>query len=472
MNTLGSTVSLNFVGNWPATFAMSIPDLGQIGAKVNQSLMRANNEFEKIWTSIVGLTELTNSGEEHALATRRLLSYNPSRSDVKFAPNIKQAVDVLVDIVTACAGELNNGDNNHERFVTLGHCYLLLNDFPNAYTAYANALRENSSIEDPWVAYTIGCVYQHFKYHEEARKFYTKVLASKPVFPLVSDVNLRLAIACRSLGDYDQAINIFERMRQSPPSSIKTDDVLLQLAFTYQLAGRVDKANSIYGDLYQKYPTSLDIIQQYCWFLSLQNDKKAFDMATRIIEVSPPDPTLKLVTARIAMKQQDMASAYQKYSECISYWSDSPLFWCGLGVLYFKNEQMQDAIVAFQRALYLKGEILEAWANLGLIFELQNEPDSAIKIYQAAIVNCPDCQKIKDRLAALQQRQSRVAQSMIMEVNDSRFFTQVAERVANEYVSDVPQIPAAKIVHDSSEFNTEALDVMFAELAVPHRSLF
>ena len=80
---------------------------------------------------------------------------------------------------------------------------------------------------------------------------------------------------------------------------------------------------------------------------------------------------IKLLNARLKMKQQDMTAAYNGFRSCIGYWSDTAYFWCGLGALYFKNEQAQDAIIAFQRAICLQQDLVEAWLNLGLILELQ-----------------------------------------------------------------------------------------------------
>ena len=116
---------------------------------------------------------------------------------------------------------------------------------------------------------------------------------------------------------------------------------------------------------------------------------------------------------------------------------DSPLFWCGLGVLYFKNKQINDAKVAFKRALFLKQDISEAWLNLGLIFEIQNDTKTALSIYNASRVSCPNSDLIKERYEMLASGRSKQApQNMILEIND--YYTQIADKVANEYASIPP----------------------------------
>jgi predicted Zn-dependent protease len=247
--------------------------------------------------------------------------------------------------------------------------------------------------------------------------------------------------------------------------------VNLQIAYTYQQANRIDKATHVYADLYKRHPNTLELVQQYCWFLSLQSERASFEKADRIIQQSGQqnDPVLRLVMARIAMKQQDMTLAYQRYCDCISFWTDSPLFWCGLGVLYFKNDQMQDAIVAFQRALYLKPELSEAWANLGLIFELQRELPTASQVYQQAIQACSekDAKTVRDRLNAINGGRQRPANvNQIIDVNDSPFFVQVAERIAGEYTANPPLIPAALVGGD------DVLEAALSEIVPPHKSVF
>jgi tetratricopeptide (TPR) repeat protein len=276
----------------------------------------------------------------------------------------------------------------------------------------------------------------------------------------------------RGLGDYDAAVSALETStRGAPPPRLVADDVNLQIAYTYQQANRIDKAAHVYADLYKRHPNTLELVQQYCWFLSLQSERASFDKADSIIQQSGQqnDPVLRLVMARIAMKQQDMTLAYQRYCDCISFWTDSPLFWCGLGVLYFKNDQMQDAIVAFQRALYLKAELSEAWANLGLIFELQRESATATQVYQQAIQACSekDAKTVRERLNAINGGRQRPANvNQIIDVNDSPFFVQVAERIAGEYTADPPLIPAALVGAD------ETLEAALSEIVPPHRSVF
>jgi tetratricopeptide (TPR) repeat protein len=166
------------------------------------------------------------------------------------------------------------------------------------------------------------------------------------------------------------------------------------------------------------------------------------------------------------MKQQDLQAAYHRYCDCIAAWNDSPLFWRKFGVLYFKNDQMTDAVVAFQRTLYLKTEIFEAWANLGLIFEMQGDTEQAMKIYESGLESCPGTKQLRDRPSVLAAGRGRGLQPLVLEINESKYFVQIAERIANEYLLNPPAIPAETIGGDGE------LAACLAQLVLGHRSIF
>jgi tetratricopeptide (TPR) repeat protein len=441
---------------------------------VHDTLSQANQQFEKIWEQVLSFSDPTLAVEDSRAACRRLISYNPMNQAVgQTSPNIKKATDVISQIIISRGLQIQGDPYNPEHYVVLGHCYLILNDFPNAFTAYSHVLRLGVPPADSaYFQYALACVLHHFNYERDAQVHIQESLRQSPPYLTQGDLRLRLALIQRSIGDYDVASASLDAVLQAAlPPKLTQDDILFQIAFTQQLANRFDKAQFAYTELLKRHPHTIEVVQQYCWFLSLQHDRATLEKAERVIQQSgnPGDPVLKLVSARIAMKQQDMSLAYQRYCDCIAFWTDSPIFWCGLGVLYFKNEQMQDAIVAFQRALFLKPELAEAWANLGLIFEMQKETATATAVYQQALQSCSDkdAKIVRDRLNAINGGRPRQPMaSQVIDVNDSPFFVQVAAKIAADWIADSPTIPARLIGADDS------LDLIIGEMTPPHRSIF
>jgi tetratricopeptide (TPR) repeat protein len=238
-------------------------------------------------------------------------------------------------------------------------------------------------------------------------------------------------------------------VRKEPPNELLPEDISLQIGFTYQVMGDHTTAHQLYLDLYRQFPTSLQLIIQYAWFLFLRSKSdESLGTVSRIVNqgltAHQCEPTLLLIAGRIAMKQDDVAMAYQQYRYCRSYCNDNPFFWCGLGVLYYKNEQTQDAVIAFQRALYLQNEMTEAWLNIGLIFEEQGEISSAQKIYQTGQSKCPGAPEFDERLKALAGHAKsgfKPGAYSLIDVDDLKFIRPPPETFALEYVAAVPEMP-------------------------------
>lgn len=428
------------------------------------ALEKANHAFESAWNSVFELVEESHMDQQIQLAARRLLSYNPQHHGVeKKFPELYSAVNSLCTIITSKIEELAKKETV-ENWTILLYCYLMMNDMPNAYTAIAHALRLQSNINDPYFNYSAGIVNQHFRYYENAIKFLQKPPDN---FEQNIDRNFRLAIAFRSIQNYAPSEVLFRNLLKRPPPNLTINDIKIQLAYTLQLAQKNEEAAKIYEELFSQFPQCLELRQQYVWFLSLQNDPRSLARANELIGDST-DSLLTFASARIAVKQNDVNTAYERYKECTTAFGESSLFWFGLGVLYLKNEQYKDAIVAFQHALYQNSDLPEAWLNLGLIYEILKEDQNASKIYQTALSNC-DSKIVTKRLNEIRQpqRQSTLSENFadeIIEIDGNRLFTQPIERISNLLVSHPPFLNESCLNSDNT--------IQLSPLIPPYTSLF
>ncbi|EAX88639.1 TPR Domain containing protein [Trichomonas vaginalis G3] len=453
---------------------MSVNPLQQ----VTPSIERANQEFESAWSSVLELSKFIGAEQDITIASHRLLSYNPQNKTVSSTnKNLSNAVNIICNFVTRKIEYVHNNPDDYNSWSTLAKCYLMLNDFPNAYTCVAHVIKLNENFQDATFWFVAGIVYQHFNYNQEALRFYRMSLQLEPHAPHIGDLNFRLAILYRSLNKPDDALPLFKSALTNLPPNLIEDDIKFQIAFTYQIQKQTDRANQTYNDLLRVHPRSLELNQQYAWFLSLSSDLRSLELAERIAKEAqdqyPNDPVLKFALACISLRQQFTTAAYNRYRECLNTWSDSPLFWCGLGILYLKNDQFQDAIVAFQRALFLRSDITEAWLNFGLIFQRQNRNDEALKIYQTALNNCNMAQQIQDRINAIKSPRppgSMSPQYEICEISGDKFVTQVAEKVSLEYCADLPylSVKAMGVPHEDEA----AFELALSALYSPHASIF
>ena len=410
----------------------------------NDFLDSINTEFEQSFTKAARISKEFNCLDESHLAAKRVFSYNPNSKEIlSLFPQYTPIIEEISKLVDDHGQSLKTDSGNPFLWTILGNCYLTLGDFPNAFAAYAHAIRVNlPENPDPNFWYALGIVYAHYNYTEHALNCFNKVFEFDQNFVFANDINFRIAFILRQTQNFQGAISFFEKIIHAPPSNLLPEDIQIQIAYTYQIKGNSDTAYQIYRELYQRYPSVLKLQQQYTWFLYLIDYIDVMKpILEKAIQENPYDPTLLLIAARLAMKEDDIATAYKYYKFCIHYCSESPSFWCGLGILYYKNDQINDAVIAFQRALFLKCELADAWLNIGLIFEQQGNFQSAEKIYTTGSSKCQNCPEFQERLNSLSIPHRKSIPYNLIDIDDSKFLTQIPEQFSIEYISAVPMLP-------------------------------
>lgn len=413
----------------------------------HELIQKANKMLENTWEIVLRIVEGEQLKDDITFATRKLLSYNPQAAiGSRLRPQIHSSVSDVCSIIACLVHEISADYSSPEKWKLLFYCYLAMDDIPNAYSAGANLLSLKSNIKDPYFNYALGSVYQRLQYHAEAYATFSKVEKISPSFEQITDLEFRLAIAARTLGKHQQAEILLTQLLEAPPMYMTEDDIKFQLAFTYQIAdnGKKNETETIrmYEDLLLDHPDCVEVRQQLVWYYSIKEDVKSLNRAEELIQ-GHTDPILQFAAARISVKRNEMTEAYQKYQQSTNLWSDCALFWLGLGVLYMKNQQYEDAIVAFQRALYIQNDIEEGWLNFGLIYEIRNETDNARKIYTTGLQSCRDSKLISDRLVLFNNPGRKIMNrsSLLNEINyfdGSKYFIQPAERIGNEFASNIP----------------------------------
>ena len=451
---------------------------------LSQAIETANQSLEYIWSTIASTAREMGSTSITNCAASRALSYNPqNRKALEAHPTSKNGTAFLFETIQQLLLELQANPNSIKQWSLLGKCYLCLSDFTNAYSSFGHVLRlinSQQNFDDIYFWYSIACVYQHFGYNQDALKFFQTLQSilensqKTTPFPLISDFYLRLGLLQRSLGNYKESIDALEYIKKTKsqlPPALTDDDIAFHIAFTGLYSQKTEtKAFTELRNLINKYPKNLKLIQQFTWAISFKTDEALLKEAKQLIDSHQEfkdDPLLNFITARILLKTNDIEAAYAKFSACISDWAESPVFWCSLGVLYMKHEQKQDALLAFQRAILLKPEMDEAWLNLGMVFEIWDNSQNAVKIYEAGKQNCPQSRKLQERLTRLSQGQRNPVQRLeIEEVGFSKFFTQIGDAYSENITRTPPSIPGSSITSDESK------QQVIESLRLPYDSLF
>lgn len=109
----------------------------------------ALTELELAWGSILDIAVKTNSESDIIIACHRLISYNPQSTAVKqYFPEISKAADVIAQIAKIQVDSIAKDPNSRSSFISLAFCYLILRDYPNAYSSVAHAIRIDDKISD------------------------------------------------------------------------------------------------------------------------------------------------------------------------------------------------------------------------------------------------------------------------------------------------------------------------------------
>lgn len=519
-----------------------------------QSIEEFGNVYESTFQTAMELCIQMNMPNESEIAAKKIISYNPSNQELaETFPEYKKVANFISNLILKKiqpsalhkSNDILKNDENDSKILhnkqqlpslqnlsgkmaeekrqiptseipwnILGNCYLLLGDFPNAFSLLSQFFQLNyggsfdyqrrKSIlqakndedldKDFFFWFSFGVINAHYKYHNNAIKCYQNFLdfiekyanstavkingidiPYQTIFDMKSEVIFRMAISFRLLGHYEDSIRSFQSITTTPPNKLKVDDVLFQIGYTYQIMNEFKKAQNIYNDLYQRNADNITITTQYAWtfIIHYMYDNKnnisffneGLNLLFEALKKCQTDPLVLFLLGKVMMIKEDYQVAYSYFKNCINYWTDCASFWCDLGILYCKNKQYQDAFVAFQRAVYLSPELSEAWLNMGTVSEKMDQYLNAKKIYLTAKNNIKSQDKenlLNERIQMLQNFENsneHVINNDLIYLQNDHDFTQAPLEFANNYLTAVPKIlPACICVSDiQTDVNFEAL---------------
>lgn len=84
--------------------------------------------------------------------------------------------------------------NNGEAWGCLGHCYLMMDDLQQAYSAYQSALMNLANPAEPKLWYGIGILYDRYGSLEHAEDAFSQVMKMQPDFDKAHEIYFRLGI--------------------------------------------------------------------------------------------------------------------------------------------------------------------------------------------------------------------------------------------------------------------------------------
>ncbi|KAL9062184.1 MAG: hypothetical protein Q9157_009149, partial [Trypethelium eluteriae] len=310
------------------------------------------------------------------------------------------AVEYLKNIIKL---EPNNGDT----WSSLGHCYLMMDDLQQAYTAYQQALYHLQDPKEPKLWYGIGILYDRYGSLEHAEEAFSQVMRMEPHFEKANEIYFRLGIIYKQQQKFTSSLECFRYIVHDPPRPLTEEDIWFQIGHVHEQQKDYEQAKNAYRRVLDRDPNHAKVLQQLGWLYHQQNSsftsqEQAIEYLEKSVNSDGQDAQSWYLLGRCYMSQQKYPKAYEAYQQAVYRDGRNPTFWCSIGVLYYQINQYRDALDAYSRAIRLNPNISEVWYDLGTLYEsCNNQTNDALDAYQRAADLDPSNVHIKARLALL-----------------------------------------------------------------------
>ncbi|ORX33575.1 hypothetical protein BD324DRAFT_666398 [Kockovaella imperatae] len=369
---------------------------------------------ENTWMLIGAVAEQMQDQDRALQAFENALRHNPSSvlglnavaSIARSRDNFDKAIEYFQRI-------LNIKQDNGEAWGSMGHCLLMKDDLPKAYTAYQQALYHLQNPNEPKLWYGIGILYDRYGSFDHAEEAFRSVLKNDPTdkfadFDKANEIYFRLGIIYKHQRKYQASLDCFKYILNNPPRPLTSWDIWFQLGHVYEQDRDFDNARDAYMRVLTHQPDHAKVLQQLGWLhhqpgASFADQEQAVNYLTKSLETDGSDAQSWYLLGRAFMAGQRYNKAYEAYQQAVYRDGRNPTFWCSIGVLYYQINQYRDALDAYSRAIRLNPYISEVWYNLGSLYEsCNNQITDAIDAYSRAADLDPNNATIKQRLDILQ----------------------------------------------------------------------
>ena len=257
--------------------------------------------------------------------------------------------------------------------------------------------------------YHLGLVYYQKAEFRKAMEAFTRTLER---LPRDVDALIKLGLASHKAGDYEQAVAAYQTALDIRPHNV---EALNNQGLAYQAQGRFDAAIAAYEEgltlhphqpqLHANLATARDLqvgiysLAAYRHYQVGARAKRVGKIAAaraawqRAIAESPKYLQAYLQLADLYVKSSQYASAIQTYLSAIALISEGEVpqpagtadIFYNLGNCYLSTQQLESAVSAYQHAVDIHPEMVNAWANMGTTLLEMERLDSAIAACQSAL---------------------------------------------------------------------------------------
>ncbi|KAJ9664898.1 glucose repression mediator protein [Coniosporium apollinis] len=384
----------------------------QLPPQPKNSSQRLTEVNEATWLQIGALEELMGQSDSAIHSYEHALRHNawsvPAMTAISSILRSKDQFPAAVDYLRQI---LKVENNNGEVWGSLGHCYLMMDELQQAYSAYQQALYHLVDPKEPKLWYGIGILYDRYGSLEHAEEAFSQVMQMEPHFEKANEIYFRLGIIYKQQQKFRESLECFKYIVTDPPRPLTEEDIWFQIGHVHEQQKDYNSAKAAYKRVLERDPKHAKVLQQLGWLhhqqsTAYESQEQAIEYLEQSVNSDQTDAQSWYLLGRCYMSQHKYPKAYEAYQQAVYRDGRNPTFWCSIGVLYYQINQYRDALDAYSRAIRLNPNISEVWYDLGTLYEsCNNQTADALDAYQRAAELDPTNVHIKARLQLLQSGQ-------------------------------------------------------------------
>lgn len=164
---------------------------------------------ESVWLQLGNLSEVMGELDGATQAYERAMNFNQWSVPAMLAIScILRSKDQFTAAVEYLRQILKVEPTNGEVWSSLGHCYLMMDDLQQAYSAYQQALYHLPDPKEPKLWYGIGILYDRYGSLEHAEEAFSQVMRMEPGFEKANEIYFRLGIIYKQQQKFSQSLEV------------------------------------------------------------------------------------------------------------------------------------------------------------------------------------------------------------------------------------------------------------------------
>ena len=317
----------------------------------------------------------------------------------------------------------------------IGALLLKLKKYEEAIREFENALSINP--KDPRVHNDLGVIYKECNHLQKAEWHYKNAIEIDPRFNLAI-VNLTELYIQET--KYADAI---ELLRKSLILKPHDKELLYNLGFVYHNSGQLEQALSSYEKVLSYDTDEPNTLNNMAVIFTEKNEReKAKNILLRCInknsyftlayanlgdifytehllkearyyydkglETNPEHVGLCIALATVYTEMGEDGKGIEEIKSALKTYPDAKNLWLSLGNIYSKNNQYEDAIYVYNKALDIDNNFIPAYQNIMEIYIKKSDVNKALEILEKAKQYIKDSEQIELLFSIIRNKQENI----------------------------------------------------------------